>query len=357
MRASSWRSSKSSADSRVFACPYRSANSVRSSCRSARSRAAASSRAACSTAPSASQYAGGAVAACLEAGQVHEPVGTPVAVDELEQLGRRPLLGVGGFRIGGERGRGRAQLVDPLSELRPRGHREIELASRRAERLVHARQHPPQPVAPVGRKQLEPLRLVPGAELRERLAERLRPEHGRLCLVELAEMRVEPGGERIRPEEAGTEAVDRRDPGAVELTREVVPATPREGGANPRPQLARRAPRIRDDEDRVDVEPALCHRTDDPLDEHGRLAGAGAGGDEDLTSRLDRGELLMVQLIVQLVGAHARSIRQTVQRSHQAGHSPPSGSWRTSPSRIRSASAVAVLRADSTTPQNASSSR
>ena len=164
------------------------------------------------------------------------------------------------------------------------------------ERLVHARQHPPQPVAPVGREQLEPLRIVPGAELGERLAERLRAEHGRLRLVELAEARVEPGGERIRPEEAGTEAVDRRDPGAVELAREVVPAALGEGGADPRPQLARRAARVRDDEDRVDVEPALCDRTDDPLDEHGRLAGAGAGRDEDLAPRLDRGELLMVQL-------------------------------------------------------------
>ena len=278
-------------------------------------------------------------------------------VKQLEQLGGRLLLRLGGLRIGDERGRSGAQLVDPLSELRPRGHLEVELASRRAERLVHARQHPPQPVAPVGREQLEPLRIVSGAELGERLAERLRAEHGRLCLVELAEMRVEPGGERIRPEEAGAEAVDRRDPGAVELTREVVPAAPREGCADPRPQLTRRTARVRDDEDRVDVEPALSDRADEALDEHRRLARAGTGGDEDLASRLDRGQLLMVQLIVQLVRAHARSIRQTVQRSHQAGHSPPSGSWRTSPSRIRSASAVAVSRADSTTPQNASSSR
>ena len=105
--------------------------------------------------------------------------------------------------------------------------------------------------------------------------------------------------------------------------------------ADPRAQLAGGASRVGDDEDRVDVEAALCDSTDDPLDEHGRLAGAGTGRDEDLAPGLDRGELLMVEL----VGTHGRSIRQTVQRSHQAGHSPPSGSWRTSPSRIRSASA------------------
>ena len=86
--------------------------------------------------------------------------------------------------------------------------------------------------------------------------------------------------------------MDRRDPGAVELAREVVPAALREGGADPRPQLAGGAARVRDDEDRVDVEAALADRADDPLDEHGRLAGAGAGGDEDLARRLDRGELL-----------------------------------------------------------------
>ena len=297
--------------------------------------------------------AGAAVAAGPESGQAHEPVGPQVARQQLQQLGGRFLLRLSCLRIGDERGRGGAQLVDALSELRPRGHREVELAPRRAQRLVHARQHPPQPVAPVGREQLEPLRIVSCAELGERLAERLRAEHGRLRLVELAEARVEPGGQRIRPEEAGTEAVDRRDPRAVELAREVVPAAPREGCADPRPQLARRAARVRDDEDRVDVEPALGDRADDPLDEHGRLAGTGAGRDEDLAPRLDRGQLLMVEL----VATHGRSIRQTVQRSHQAGHSPPRGSWRTSPSRIRSASAVAVSRADSTTPQNASSSR
>ena len=147
--------------------------------------------------------------------------------------------------------------------------------------------------------------------------------------------------------------MDRRDPRAVELAREVVSAALGERRADPRAQLARGPARVRDHEDRVDVEPALGDRADDALDEHGRLAGSGPGGDEDLSPGLDRRELLLVQL----VRAHPRSIRHIGHRSHHVGQSPPRGSWWTSPSRIRPASAVAVSRADSTTPQKASSSR
>ena len=81
--------------------------------------------------------------------------------------------------------------------------------------------------------------------------------------------------------------MDRRDPRAVELAREVVAAALGERGADARAQLAGRAPRVGDDEDRVDVEPAVADRAHEALDEHRRLAGARAGGDEDLAGRLD----------------------------------------------------------------------
>ena len=42
---------------------------------------------------------------------------------------------------------------------------------------------------------------------------------------------------------------------------------------------------------------------------------------------------------------HARSLRQIRHRSHQCGHSPPCGSCRTSPCRMRSTSPTAVARA------------
>src|SRR5581483_2380942 len=112
-------------------------------------------------------------------------------------------------------------------------------------------------------------------------------------------------------------------------------------------ELARGAARVRDDEDRVDVEPAIAYRAHEPPDEHGRLAGARAGRDEDLAGRLDRCQLLLV---------HARGTRQIDHRSHHAGQSPPFGSWRTSPTRMRWPSERAVSRARSTAAQNDSSS-
>src|SRR4029077_670330 len=137
----------------------------------------------------------------------------------------------------------------------------------------------------------------------ERLAERLRAKHRSLRLVELTEAGIEAGRQRNRPQEPSAKAVDRRDPGAVELAGEVVPTTVGERRADPGPKLARGTARIGDDEDRVDVEPAIADRADDALDEHGRLAGACAGRDEDLSCRLDGRDLMLVEL----VAAHVRS--------------------------------------------------
>ena len=105
--------------------------------------------------------------------------------------------------------------------------------------------------------------------------------------------------------------------------REVVPPAVGERRADPRAQLARGPARVRDHEDRVDVEPALGHRADDAFDENRSLPGARTGRHEDLSPGLDRGELLLVQV----VGTHGRSIRHMGQRSHHAGQSPPRGSW------------------------------
>ena len=157
-----------------------------------------------------------------------------------------------------------------------------------------------------------------------------------------------PGGERMSLQQPQAEAVDRGDPGAVELAREIVPPAVAERGADARAQLARGPPRVRDDEDRVDIEAAVADGAHEALDEHGRLAGAGAGRDEDLAGRFDRRALLLV---------HGRATRHIGHRSHQAGHSPPFGSCTTSPARMRPASRRAVAIALSTAAQNASSSR
>src|SRR5262249_10138446 len=148
---------------------------------------------------------------------------------------------------------------------------------RRAERLVDARQHPPQRRAAVRREQPQPA-LVPAlAERRERELERLAPQHRALLLVELAEARIDARRERVGAEEARAEAVDGRDPRAVELPREVVPTALAQRLADARPQLARRLAGVRDSEHRVHVETVVADGSDEPLHEHRRLAGAGAG--------------------------------------------------------------------------------
>ncbi len=93
--------------------------------------------------------------------------------------------------------------------------------------------------------------------------------------------------------------------------------------------------RVGDDEQRVDVEALVADRAHEALDEHGRLAGAGARGDEDAPAGLDRGGLL---------GIHARPTRHIDHSWHHAGHSPPFGSWCTSPVLMRPASTRAVSR-------------
>ncbi len=289
----------------------------------------------------------GPLARGAEALELHQPVGPPVALEQREQLRRVALLEFGRARVGGEAARRLAQLLDAALEHGERVDREVQLAAGGTQRLIHAREHPPQPVGAVRRKQAQTVGLAAGAELGERLLERLAAEHGALRVVELAEPRVEARREGITLQQAQAEAVDGRDPGAVQLAREILPPTLGEGGADARAQLAGGPPRICDHEDRVDVEPAVAHGAHEPFHEHGGLAGARAGGDEDFSGRLDGCDLLLV---------HARSIRQIGQRSHHAGQSPPFGSCTTSPLRMRPASRCAVAFAVSTADQKASSS-
>src|SRR5207247_948957 len=112
-------------------------------------------------------------------------------------------------------------------------------------------------------------RVARRAEARERALERLAADHLPLLVVELVEARIDPDGERVRAQEPGAEAVDRGDPRAVELAREVGASARMERGADARAQLARRLARVRDDEDRVDVEADIADRAHEPLDEHG----------------------------------------------------------------------------------------
>src|SRR6185437_2293709 len=117
--------------------------------------------------------------------------------------------------------------------------------------------------------------------------------------------RVEPGRERIRLQQPEAEAVDRRDPGAVELAREVVAASVEQLAPDAPPQLPSGALRVRDHEHRADVDPFVTDRVRDSLDEPECLPRACSRRDEDVAARLDRRPLLLVWC----ARAHARFTR------------------------------------------------
>ena len=224
----------------------------------------------------------------------------------------------------------------------------VELAAGGAERLVDGGQLAPKSLRTVRREQAQALGVAGGAERRERALEGLAANDRSVLVVQLPEPWVDADCERVRAQEPRAEAVDRRDPRPVEPAREVGPAARMQRRTDARAQLTGRLARVGDHEHRLDIEPFVAHCTDEPLDEHGRLPGAGARRHEHLTVCVDRGALFRV---------HGLSTRHIGQRSHHAGHEPPFGSWRMSPARIRCAYPSARSRAVSTSAQKASSSR
>ena len=296
--------------------------------------------------------AGGPLAASAMSRQVEQVVGPRLASHCIEKSRRASALKLSRRAVLHEAAGGLAQLVEPLADGRALAELEDQVAAGRAERLVDPGDHPPQAARAVGGQQSRALLVVRAAERSERLVKRLAREDGGLRVVQLAEPWVETCFERRRLQQPVAEPVDRRDVGAVEAPREVRAAPAPELSTDPGPQLSGSPLGVGDDEDRLHVEPALAHRLDESLDEDRGLAGSRAGGDEDPAARIDRRTLLLVRR-----PAHARLTRHIVQRSHHAGHSPPFGSWMTSPSRIRPAKRRAVSFAPSTCLQKASSSR
>jgi hypothetical protein len=278
-----------------------------------------------------------------QAAQVEQPL------RRLRRLRQRERLGGGGtrlvLRLGvlRETARGLRELRQARVEPGTLAELEHELAARRAKRLVDGREHPPQAGRAIRGKETEPLGIVAGAKLVQGRLEGLAADDATLAVVEDPEARIEAGGERMSLQQAETETVDGRDPGAVERPGEVVAADLVQARADAAPELTRRALGVGDHEQRLDVEPALADRLDEALHEHGRLPRPRARGDEDLPAGGDRRRLLVVRR------PHARLIRHIRQRSHQAGQpSVPFGSCRTSPSRIRCARPRARSRAPST---------
>ena len=296
--------------------------------------------------------AGGALAASAMSRQVEQVVGPRLARHCIEERRRASALQLCRRAVLHEAAGGLAQLLEPLVNGRAFAELEDEVAAGRAQRLVDPGDHPPQAARAVGRQQSRALLVVRAAERREHFVEGLAREDRGLRVVQLTEPWVETCFERRRLQQPVAEPVDRRDIGAVEAPSEVRAATAPQLGTDPGPQLSGSPLGVGDDEDRLHVEPALAHRFDEALDEDSGLAGPRAGRHEDPPAGVDRRTLLVVRRPV-----HARLTLHIVQRSHHAGHSPPLGSWTTSPSRIRPAKRRAVSFAPSTCFQKASSSR
>ena len=147
-----------------------------------------------------------------------------LAVADSSAARRDGLLAKGGDRIRERR---------TLSEL------QHELAPGRAQRLVDPGEHAPQPVRAIGGEEPQPLLVATRAELLERALERLSTQDRRARILELPEPWIEADGEGMRLQEPVAEAVNRGDPGAVELAREIGAVTLDECRSNPRAQLAR----------------------------------------------------------------------------------------------------------------------
>ena len=154
---------------------------------------------------------------------------------------------------------GDAVLLAELERQRPPG---------RPERLVDAGQHAAEPVArytsrAAGAARARAPRRTPPA--RARTPRRGAPPPGR--------RRARGSAGRARPRTDGCAEGASRTRGWSRSTPrraacEVVAAALAQRGPDARAQLTRRLARVGDDEHRVDVEPLVAHRADEPLDQH-----------------------------------------------------------------------------------------
>src|SRR5262249_56120868 len=96
-------------------------------------------------------------------------------------------------------------------------------------------------------------------------------------------------------------------------------------GPDAAPKLLGGLLRVGDHEDRLDVETLVAHGARESLDEHLRLSGPRARGDEDDPACINRRLLFAI---------HARRTLHIDHRSHHVGQEPPRGSYVTSPPPI-----------------------
>jgi hypothetical protein len=250
---------------------------------------------------------GRAFAAGAKLGKVEKPLGQRPLLQELEGAGSRGPRGLPRFRFLGEAACRILQLLDPRPESGPFAKLEDQRPPGRAQRRIDAGKHPPQGPSAVGGEQRGPLLVAFIEEVLQGRGEGLALEDTRLALVEDAKTRIDAGREWMRLQQPMAEPVDRRDPGPVELSGEVVAAELFEPGPDAAAELAGSAFGVRDHEQRVDAEAAVADRFDETLDEDGRLARPRSRRDEDHAGRVDGGDLLLARSSD--VHAHARLTR------------------------------------------------
>ena len=177
----------------------------------------------------------------------------------------------GGGASGGLRERGRVGRRRLGRHEQPRTGRAAA-----AQRRVRARHHRLE-LAPVRGREVERGRAAIGDPGLQRRVERRRGEPPRRRLVEHAEARVQPRSERLAAQHARAEAVDRADPGGVDLARVLRLPELLEAPPDPLAQLGRGLVRERQRQDRADRDAVVADGLGEPLDHHGGLAGPGAG--------------------------------------------------------------------------------
>ena len=134
---------------------------------------------------------GGSCSAALERrGRRRAPARCPPP--RSARLGRVVLLRVRCARVLQETGGLRTERGQRVLEARALAQFEDERATRRAQRLVDAREHPAQAASTVRCKKAKALRLAAGAEPLERALKRLAAQHRGAGLVQLAKPRISP---------------------------------------------------------------------------------------------------------------------------------------------------------------------
>ena len=158
-----------------------------------------------------------------ELGELPQPLRRHVRAGQLEkpfQLGERSRLRAPCDR----RLAGGPELGEPGLEVAVHTELELERTPGASQALEDADQHRPQAARSIGGEQPQALGPPVAAEVRERGGEGLTPQYGGLPLVEHAKPRIEPRIERVGTEQTRAEAVNRRDPGPLDVAREIVPA-------------------------------------------------------------------------------------------------------------------------------------